>query len=266
MDEDMAKALRIGIVGCGAIGGSLAKIIRRDFRGQAILSGFFDSDALRAQKLAVVLRSRNLAVVSLSLLLSKSDLIIEASHARSSYDIARKALQASCDVLIMSVGGVIDRKIGLARLCKRYKRRVYIPCGALCGLDGLKAAAQARISEVTLTTMKPPKGFGLKGLKKEKVLFSGSAREAVRRFPQNINVAAALSLAGIGAQKTRVRIVASPKVKRNTHEIRVVSDAGTVQARTENVLHPDNPKTSYLAVLSAVALLRQILSPVKIGN
>ncbi|MFZ2357253.1 MAG: aspartate dehydrogenase domain-containing protein, partial [Candidatus Omnitrophota bacterium] len=88
----------------------------------------------------------------------------------------------------------------------------------------------------------------------------------VKYFPQNINVAAILSIAGIGAVKTKVRIVASPKISRNIHQIEITSEAGKVFTRTENVLHPGNPKTSYLAFLSAVATLKQILEPVKIGT
>jgi aspartate dehydrogenase len=98
------------------------------------------------------------------------------------------------------------------------------------------------------------------------VLFSGKAKEAVKFFPQNINVAAVLSLAGIGSSKTKVKIIASSKVKRNIHEIEIESEAGRVFTRTENLIHPDNPKTSFLAVLSAASLLKQILSPLRIGT
>jgi len=103
-------------------------------------------------------------------------------------------------------------------------------------------------------------------IKKDRVLFHGAAEEAVRHFPQNINVAALLSLAGIGPRRTRVKIVASPRARANTHEIEIISEAANVTSRTCNVLHPDNPKTSYLAVLSAIATLKQILEPVKIGT
>jgi aspartate dehydrogenase len=110
------------------------------------------------------------------------------------------------------------------------------------------------------------KNFKLSGLKKDQVLFTGSAACAVKYFPQNINVAAVLGLAGIGAAKTRVRIIACPRVKKNIHEVLIESKAANIFTRTENVLHPQNPKTSYLAVLSAVATLKQILQPVKIGT
>jgi aspartate dehydrogenase len=106
----------------------------------------------------------------------------------------------------------------------------------------------------------------LEGIKKDTLLFCGSAERAVKLFPQNINVAAVLSLAGLGAKNTRIKIVASPKAKKNTHEIIIDAVSGVVYTRTENILHPDNPKTSYLAVLSAVATLKQVLEPIKIGT
>lgn len=262
----MKLKLKVGIVGCGAIGSSLAGIIKRDFRHQARLSGLFDLDKAKSLKLAKELGKLSLNANSLISLIKNSGLIIEATQAKFSFSIASQALEHGCDVMIMSVGGVIDKYSRLASLAQRKQASVYIPSGAIAGLDGLKALALAKIRKVTLTTSKPPAGLGLKELNKDKVLFDGKAGIAVKKFPQNVNVAAVLSLAGIGAQKTRVRIVASARLKRNTHEIEIISDAGRITARSENVAHPQNPKTSYLAVLSAAAVLKQILAPVKIGT
>jgi aspartate dehydrogenase len=262
----MPKKLRIGILGCGAIGSSLAKIIRRDFRAKAEVSGLFDIDKNKSHRLAVLLRNKRLAVNSLTKLINRSDFIIEATHARSAYNLAKRALGAKRDVMIMRVGGIIDQYKKLSILAQNKGRKVYIPSGAICGLDGLKAARGAKIKKVTLTTTKPPEGFGIKGLKKDKVLFQGSARDAVKCYPQNINVAAALSIAGIGPEKTKVRIVASPGVKRNIHSIEILSSAGKITATTQNLPHPDNPKTSFLAVLSAAATLRQVLEPIRVGT
>jgi len=177
----------------------------------------------------------------------------------------------------MSAGGIIDHHKELSVLAAENKCRVFIPSGAICGIDGLKAAACGKINKVTLTTKKPPKAFlgipyvlkkkiRLDNLNKETVLFQGDAYDAIRAFPQNINVAATLSLAGIGAQNTIVRIIACPDITQNMHEIEIDSDAGRIFSRSENLIHPDNPKTSYLAVLSAIATLKQILEPIKIGT
>lgn len=262
----MAKLLRIGIVGCGAIGSSLAKIIKKDFRGRAEIAALYDIDTEKSAELARALGYKKIALNSLDKLIDKSGLVIEATHMKFSYNIAKQTLEKSKDILILSVGGIIDKYRQLRRIAEIRKGRLYIPSGAICGLDGLKAASQGKINKVTLTTKKPPAGLGIKGLLKEKVVFEGSAKQAVRYFPQNINVAATLSLAGLGPIKTKVRIVVSPKIKRNIHEIEIESNTGKIFTRTENIPHPGNPKTSFLAVLSAAAALKQILEPVKIGT
>ncbi len=271
----MMKKLKIGIVGSGAIGGSLARVIVKDFSRLADLVALYDIDLVKSDKLSKLISKKSLTVKNLNQLIQKSDLVIEAASAKISWDIARQALNKRRDVMIMSVGGLVDYLNELRVLAVKNNRRVYIPSGAISGVDAVKAANIGKIKEVTLTTTKNPAAFkgvvyaekiGLNYIKSDKVLFSGSAKEAVKYFPQNINVAAVLSLAGIGKARTKVKIIASPKVKNNIHEIKVVSDSGIIFTRTENVLHPDNPKTSFLAVLSAVATLRQILEPVKIGS
>jgi len=177
----------------------------------------------------------------------------------------------------MSVGGIVSHFRKLSSLAKKYNAKVYIPSGAISGIDALKAAKIGKIKKVILTTTKNPlsfKGVGyveekridLKRIKKDTVLFSGTAKDAVKYFPQNINVAAILSIAGLGEDKTEVKIIASPEINKNIHEIEIESEAARIFTRTENILHPDNPKTSYLAVLSAVATLKQILEPVRIGT
>ncbi|MGB4520471.1 MAG: aspartate dehydrogenase [Candidatus Omnitrophota bacterium] len=274
----MAKLLKIGIVGCGAIGSSLAKRIAKQFLRQAQISALFDIDTKKSLLLANSLRGNKfIAVKSLNELIQKSDLVIEASSASASWDIAQKALRKKRDIMIMSVGGIIGNYLKLFNLAKANNAKAYIPSGAISGIDALKASALGKIKTVTLTTFKNPLSFqgvkyildkkiALNKIRKETVLFSGSAKDAVKYFPQNINVAAILSIAGLGAVKTKVRIVASPKISRNIHQIEITSEAGKVFTRTENVLHPGNPKTSYLAFLSAVATLKQILEPVKIGT
>ena len=155
--------------------------------------------------------------------------------------------------------------------------RVYIPSGALCGVDGLKSASVGRIDSVTLTTRKPPRGLegapyikekdiDLAGITGETVIFEGSVEDAIRGFPQNINVSAALSLAGLGAKKTRVKIVTSPSYTKNIHEVEIIGEAGRIFTRTENIPSKSNPKTSELAVFSAIATLSGITNTVRVGT
>jgi len=274
----MKKVLRIGIIGCGAIGTSLARIIVKDFSSQARLTAVYDQDAGRASAVAKkIVNNRLIVVKNLTSAIARCDLVIESASAKCSFDVASAALSAGKDILVMSVGGVAGRFGALTKLAAKHGAGIYIPSGAICGIDALKAARIGRIRSVTLTTRKPPHSFrsvpyiaakkiDLDAIRKDTVLFSGTAEQAMKHFPQNINVAGILSLAGIGPRKTRVCIVASPEAKRNSHEIVIESTAGTIFTRTENVIHPDNPKTSYLAVLSAAGLIRQILDPAHIGT
>lgn len=269
--------LRIGIVGCGAIGSSLAKEIVTNFGNSASLAALFDIRPEKARLLSgQLVKNDKLCAANLDILIKRSDLVVEASSAKAVWEIARKSLSGRRKVMIMSVGGVVGHSSGLLALALKNNAEVYFPSGAIAGIDALKAANIAGVKKVVLTTRKNPnafkgveyvkKNFKLTGLKKDKVLFSGKAAEAVKYFPQNINVAAVLGLAAIGMAKTQVRIIASPYVNKNIHEVLIESKAARIFTRTENILHPQNPKTSYLAVLSAIATLKQILEPVKIGT
>lgn len=273
----MAK-LKIGIIGCGAIGSTLAKAIKKDFLGQIDLVALYDIDNSKATRLSrEISRKKDLTVNNLRQLINKSELVIESAKAASSWYIAKSAIRKGRKIIIMSVGGVASHFKELSDLAKKYRTNVYIPSGAISGIDGLKAARIGKIKRVILTTCKNPasflgvkyiknRGIKLDKIKKDKVLFYGLAKEAVKYFPQNINVASVLSMAGIGENKTQVKIIASPKTQKNIHEIKIESSAGDIATRTENILHPNNPKTSFLAVLSAIATLKQILEPIKIGT
>ncbi|MDP3041209.1 MAG: DUF108 domain-containing protein [Candidatus Omnitrophota bacterium] len=273
----MPKKLKIGIVGCGAIGSSLAREITLNFCKTAMLTALFDiqpeKSLLLSKKIA---KSGKLRVSDLDSLIKKSDLVIEASSGQAAWEITRKSLSSGRKVMVMSVGGMVGHLEQLFALAAEFNAQVFFPSGAICGIDGLKAANIAGVQRIVLTTRKHPdafkgveyvvKKFKLAGLKKDKILFFGTAAQAVKYFPQNINVAAVLGLAGIGMHKTKVRIIASPGVRKNIHEVLIESKAAKIFTRTENILHPRNPKTSYLAVLSAIAVLKQILQPIKIGT
>lgn len=166
----------------------------------------------------------------------------------------------------MSVGALADGE--LLALLQSSKGRIYIPTGAIAGIDAIRAVRHL-LDAVTLTTTKAPKalagapffetsGIKLDAIEDRTVIYEGSAADAVRKFPANVNVAAVLSLAGIGFEKTRVRIVADPAFTTNQHEITATGSFGTFQFTVNNVPSPGNPKTSYLAVLSAIECLRSI--------
>ncbi|PIQ88667.1 MAG: aspartate dehydrogenase [Candidatus Omnitrophica bacterium CG11_big_fil_rev_8_21_14_0_20_42_13] len=260
------EKLKIGIVGCGAIGARIAAAVCRDFKKNARLVALSDISRTAAKSLKKKLKA-DVVLCGLDELIEKSDFVIEAASVNISAMVVKKSILKRRSVLIMSVGGLLNRT-GILSLARRRKVSVYFPSGAICGLDGLKAMALAKIKKVTLITRKPVKSLPgrFAGIKKETVIFNGNARDAVKNFPQNINVAAILSLAGVGPEKTRVCIIASPKFKRNAHTVEIESNAGKIISQAENVPSPDNPRTSYLAVLSAIATLRQVFDSVKIGT
>lgn len=267
--------IKIGIIGCGTIGGELAKVVNARFKKQARLIGLCDIDKNKALKLSRSFKERP-AVLSIDDLVKKSDFIIEAASREISALVVKKAVTQKKDVLVMSVGGLLNN-LPLFKLAQKNCCRIFIPSGALCGIDGLKSASIGRVDKVSLTTRKPPAGFfnapfviknriNLNSLDKDTVIFEGSAEEAVEGFPQNINVAAVLSLAGIGAKRTKVKIIASPNKNVNSHEVEAEGEFGHLIARTDNLPSPGNPKTSYLAIFSAIAVLENVFSSVKIGT
>jgi aspartate dehydrogenase len=267
----MAKK-KIGIVGCGTIGSALARAVIRGFKKDAELRFLCDHRREKAEALKKSIRSRA-AVVSLDRLLSQSDVIIEAASVHASLEILSRPLKPSQELMVMSVGGV-----PAAKNLKRMKARLWLPSGAVAGIDSVAGAREAGIRSTKLITRKPPAGLEqapyfktrrfpkLRGNNEEVRVFRGTARQAVKGFPQNINVAAILSLAGAGADKTLVEIWTSRAYRTNRHEIHVKSRAGTLHAVTDNVPSPDNPKTSALAIYSAIALLRKIFAQVRIGT
>lgn len=270
------KKVKTGIIGCGTIGSQLAYALEKHFLTQAELVALCDIDKDKAQTLQTGLSSRP-QILSIDELINICDLIVEAASAEVSFEVAEKALKQGKDVMVMSVGGLLDKAEQLFSLAQSKAAHLYLPSGALCGLDAVKSASLAKINKVTLITRKPLRGLAgapylekkkidLSKINQETIIFQGPASEAVKGFPKNVNVCAALSLAGIGAEKTQVKIITSPEYQANIHEIEVEGDFGKLICRTENLPSPENPRTSFLACLSAIATLKNILVPVKIGT
>ncbi|MGC9514745.1 aspartate dehydrogenase [Methanocrinis sp.] len=268
--------LKIGLVGCGAIGTEIAKAIDRgDIAAELV--AVFDRNEERARELVRRLEIRP-EISGLEGLVELSEVVVEAASQRSVPEVARAALERGRDLMIMSVGALLDGDLYrmVADLAKENGCKVYLPSGAISGLDGLKSASAGKIELVTLTTTKNPKGFSgapyiedmqidLAAITEPAVIFEGPAEEAVSAFPANVNVAATLSLAARGA-RVMVRIVADPEIDVNVHQISAEGDFGRITTKVENLPSPQNPKTSYLAALSAIATLRSIAEPIKIGT
>lgn len=258
--------MRVGIVGCGSIGKTVAEGLV-GFKPVTSLS-LLDLDPARARDLARLHR-RYRAAASLQGLVRASDLVVEAASQGAVREVGAAALKAGRDVLFMSLGALCDDRLWatLRRHAAASGARVLVPSGALAGLEAVASANAAGLDEVTLTTRKPPKGLaGVKYLEERGVdvlalrepteVFRGSARDAVRAFPANVNVAAALSLAALGFDRTRVVVVADPGTTVNRHEVVARGAFGELHCEVANLPFPENPKTSYLAALSALQTVK----------
>ena len=208
-----------------------------------------------------------------ALIAHRPDMVVEASNQEVARENVPLILSAGIDVLSLSVGAYIDQSImeTLMNIPKEQKPgRLFLPSGALPGVDVIKAACVRGVESVELITRKPPialrgaPGFNASNDAYHEV-FSGSAREAVKLFPANINIAATLSLVGIGQDKTRVTIIADPTVKMNVHQVLIRGEFGEFEA-TIRCTPSENPKTSMIAALSAIAVLKNYVYPYQIGT
>jgi len=254
--------MNVGILGCGAIANIITNFAAEGKLG-VDLNFFYDRDMERAENLA----SQVEGTVGLSIedMLDQVDLVIETASPQAVVEIVPQILQRGKDVIVMSVGALMDPVLRdrLENIAKDNNSRIYAPSGAIVGLDGIKAASIGKIREVSLITRKPPKSLGITA-QKETVLYEGTAKDAVLKFPMNINVAAALSIAC--GKEVDVKIIADPTVDRNSHEVHVVGDFGELRTTTENMTCAINPKTSVLAAYSAIKLLKSLNEHLRIGT
>lgn len=211
-------------------------------------------------------------------ILDGCQLVVETASQQAVEEYIPKALERGIDVLVMSVGAFVDDELREKAkvLAKQNRCKLYIPSGAVCGIDGLGGASEEEIEEVILMSYKSPAalseqkyfkkhGIDLTNIKRPKVVYNGFASDATKHFPKNINVAATVAIAGLGFDRTRVKIVVDPKATRNTHRLIVKGKSGEIEAWTHNLPFPENPRTSYLAALSVISAVKKIVSNVWVG-
>jgi aspartate dehydrogenase len=266
--------MEVGVVGLGAIGRPLCRALDDGIAGLH-LAGATARDREKAERFLKSLGSPA-PLLSLDELIRASDLVIEAStqgHLRD--EIAPRTLAAGKDLVVLSCGGLIGRQDWI-HLAAANRCRIYVPSAAIAGLDGVKGAKVGVIDSVTMETRKPPRGLAgapwiesqkidLDSITRETLIFEGTATEACRAFPANVNVVAALSLAGIGPEKTRIRIFASPEQPLNRHRITVQGEFGRLTIEIENV-PSENPRTGKLSYLSTIAFLRDFSATLRVGT
>jgi aspartate dehydrogenase len=266
--------MRVGIVGLGTIGRALCQAIDRG-EVEVQLAAVATRHHGRARPFLQGLRHQP-PLLSLDDLIARSELVIEAATQEALETIAPCTLRQGKDLMVLSVGGLLDHGAWM-ELAQQTGSRIYVPSGAIVGLDGVKGATIGHLTSVTMTTRKPPNALAgapfvverridLNSFTAETLIFEGSAREACRGFPTNVNISAALSLAGIGADRTRIRILVVPDGRRNVHDIEVVGEFGRFSVHLENEPSETNPRTGKLTYLSTLAMLKALANPLKVGT
>ena len=270
---------KVGLLGCGAIGTQIAMAIDSE-KIPALLTHVYDFSKDASSILVAKLKNKPNIVENPHLLSSNQvDIIVEAASQDAVKDIGLSVLQNKKDLMIMSVGALLDESVYeiLTEACKDFKKTIYLPSGAIAGLDGIKSVKN-ELESLSITTTKHPRSLkgakffetsdiDLDSISSKTIIFEGKAKEAVSLFPANINVAALLSLSGIGSENTDVKIVADPNTDKNTHFVEASGSFGKMSFLIENFPDTNNPKTSRLATLSAIETLRKYCSnEIQIGT
>jgi len=267
-------ALIVGIAGLGTIGQVVARALDKGVPGLA-LGAVTSGDPARA-KARLGLLSCPVSLCDIGDLAARCDVIIECAPPHAFIDIARAALPLGRTVITVSGAAILENP-DLIDLARNHGARLVLATGALLGFDAVRAAAEGIIYEVRMETRKPPRslvkakyvidnGIPLDDLAEPLLLFRGSARDGARLFPTSVNVAAALGLAGIGPDRTKLEIWADPGKTRNCHRIQVDADSARFTMEIENVPTDENPGTGRITALSMIAALRGLTAPFLVGS
>lgn len=271
--------MRVGIIGGGSIARLFLEHIRRGDLGDVkVVAIAGQSGASRGKALA---QEFGCAFVThpAGLVAERPDVVIEAASHQAVREHVVSLLEKGIAVIVLSGGALCDDglRTALEQAAIKSGALLYVPSGGIAGLDALKAACIAGVDAVTITVIKPPGAWknipyvgeqkvDLDGLTSAHTFYDGPARQGVPLFPQNVNIAAVLSMAGIGFDKTRLKVVADPAIKHNSHEIEISGRTGNITIRLQNVPAPDNPKTAWLACYSALAALKLMKTPIRYGT
>jgi aspartate dehydrogenase len=269
----MAKDTTVGIAGLGAIGLHLARALDAGVPGLR-LAAVSAKDRKKAEANISGFRAKPLILPLPDL--AACDIVVEAAPAAVFEEVASAAIEAGRIFIPSSVGALLPR-MHLVERAKQTGARIVVPTGALLGLDAVRAAAEGAVESVTIQTRKPPRGLAgapyldqagidLDAIHEPTRIFQGNAYDAAKGFPANVNVAAALALAGIGPDRTMVEIWADPTVTRNTHTIRVEAESARLTMTIENVPSEENPRTGKITPLSILTCLRGLTATLKVGS
>ncbi len=270
----MATARRVGVAGLGTIGTVVARALDEGIDG-LVLAAVTSRDQEKARRTIEAFRDPAV-VVSPEELAETCDIVVECVPKTAFRSIAEPVLSKGRTLVTIS-GAALLTAFDLIELAGARGGKVVLASGAILGLDGLRAAAEGEIESVTMVTRKPPsslagapylseQGIELGGLTSPLRVFEGTAEEGAKGFPANVNVAAAVGLAGIGPKRTRLEIWADPGVSRNMHTVRVEADSARFTMSIENVPSEENPGSGRITALSVIACLRAMVSPLRVGT
>ena len=268
-----APDLRVAIVGLGAIGRKVAQALDQGIAGLALVAVSAQNPEKHRGWLAGLTKPP--AVLPIEALVDVADIVVECAPGKLVRSIVAPFVTSGKIAVVVSVGALLDNE-DLIELARRNGGQIVVPTGALIGLDAVTAAAVGTIHSVRMVTRKPPLGLAgapyivehnidIEGITEPFRVFEGTARDAAKGFPANLNVAVALSLAGIGPDRTTLEIWADPTVTRNTHRVEVESDSARFSMSIENI-PSENPKTGMITALSVIACLRKLRAPLRVGT
>ena len=267
------RSTRVSIAGLGAIGQELVRRLSDGIDGLK-LTAVAARDEEKARRTLAALGA-NAELLPMLELVRVSDVVVECMPAALLAPLAESVLRSGKEIVVLSAG-VLLRRPDLVEIAEHHGGKISVPTGALLGLDAVGAAAEGTIHSVKMISRKPPRGLvGAPHLDRSGVdatviteptlAFSGTAREAAEGFPANLNVAAALALAGVGPERTQVEVWIDPTVTRNTHHIEVKAEAADFRLEIENV-PSENPRTGRITALSVIRLLRKRAAPLAVGT
>jgi aspartate dehydrogenase len=268
-----AANLRVAVVGLGAIGIRLVEALDRGIEGLELAAVSVQNPEKHRGRLTSLMRTP--AVLPIEALVDVADIVIECAPARLLRSIVAPFVASGKTAIVLSAGALLENE-DLIDLAKQNGGQIVVPTGALIGLDAVAAAAVGTIHSVRMITRKPLTGLAgapyivennidIERITAPLKIFDGTAREAAKGFPANVNVAAALSLAGIGPDRTKIEIWADPGLTRNVHRVDVVSDSASFSMSIENI-PSENPKTGLITAFSVIAYLRKQYAPLRVGT
>ncbi len=273
---DVMTFLRVGLIGFGSIGSAVAGRLRLGEAGPCTLAAVL----VRGHSLGTANRVRSgdcVVTANPDEFFGQSlDVVVEGAGQVALRQYGARALESGADLVVTSTGALSDDSFRgeLIRLAGTHGRRVLVSSGAIAGLDGISAAAMGRVEEALHITRKPPVAWkgtiaeqqhDLDHLTVPVVLYEGSPRESAQLFPANVNVQTAVALAGVGLDRTRVKVVADPTVEHNVHEVLLRGEFGELRIELKNVPSPENPKTGRLTALAVIKTLRNLTAPLVVG-